>query len=78
MSPILQANPLVSADGPAASTSMSILILIPAIVCALALYRWTPARLFRKIVRPVLLRLPIYYYCDHWKTALLSAGVQPT
>jgi hypothetical protein len=57
---------------------MSILILIPAIVCALALYRWTPARLFRKIVRPVLLRLFIYYYCDCWKTALLSAGVQPT
>jgi hypothetical protein len=58
---------------------MSILILIPAVVCALALCRWTPPRLFRKmIVRPVLLRLPIYYDCDCWKTALLSAGVQPT
>lgn len=47
---------------------MPVIILIPAFICTLALCFWSPARVFRDVVLPVLLLLPIYYY---WKVALL-------
>ncbi len=47
---------------------MSIIILIPALLCATALYFWTPARVLRDVVLPCLLLLPLYY---DWKVALL-------
>ena len=47
---------------------MSTIILIPAILSTLALFFWTPARVFRDVVLPSLLLLPLYYF---WKVALL-------
>jgi len=47
---------------------MSIIILIPGFVCAFALFFRSPAWVFRCVVLPSILLLPLYY---EWKVALL-------
>jgi len=47
---------------------MSAIILIPALLCTIGLYFYSPGKVFRDIVLPVLLLLPSYYF---WKVALL-------
>jgi hypothetical protein len=47
---------------------MSIIILIPGILCTLALFFRSPAWVFRSVVLPSILLLPLYY---EWKVALL-------
>lgn len=47
---------------------MSIIILIPGLVCTLALFFRSPAWVFRYVVLPTLLLLPLFY---EWKVALL-------
>jgi hypothetical protein len=47
---------------------MSIIILIPGVVCILALLFRSPAWVFRYVVLPSILLLPLYY---EWKVALL-------
>ncbi len=47
---------------------MSIIVLIPGILCAVGLYFYSPARVLRDIVLPVLLLLPAFYF---WKVKLL-------
>jgi hypothetical protein len=47
---------------------MSAIILIPALVCVGALFLWPPARVFRDVVLPVLLLLPLFY---QWKVKML-------
>jgi hypothetical protein len=47
---------------------MSAIILIPAAVCLGALFLWPPARVFRDIVLPILLLLPLFY---QWKVKML-------
>jgi hypothetical protein len=47
---------------------MSIIALIPALVCTVALFFWPPARVFRNVVLPVILLLPLYFV---WKAPLL-------
>jgi hypothetical protein len=40
---------------------MALIALIPAIFCTVALFFWPPARVFRNIVLPVIILLPLYY-----------------
>ena len=47
---------------------MSAVILIPALLCAIGLYFYSPGKILRNIVLPVLLLVPSYYF---WKVALL-------
>jgi hypothetical protein len=47
---------------------MSIIILIPAVICLVALFRWSLAQTVLNVYLPVFTLVPIYYY---WKTAAL-------
>jgi hypothetical protein len=47
---------------------MSIIVLIPAVLCIAALFIWEPAKVFRDIVLPVLLFCPLIFA---WKVTLL-------
>jgi hypothetical protein len=40
---------------------MSLIALIPAIVCTVALFFWPPAKVFRNVALPVIILLPLYY-----------------
>ena len=47
---------------------MSIIILIPALACLIALFCWSTTRTFLNIYLPVFFLVPIYYF---WKVAAL-------
>ena len=62
---------------------MSIIIIIPAIVCLFALFRDSVQKTFLNVVLPVYLLLPLYYYwkvnalppLDFTETVLLPLGL---